>query len=242
MQIIGWDSAVQEVNNGLIRAELSDNGIIITGIWEQHSRLIEILSEWINRDTQTLLAIDSPLGWPEIFAKKLCSHQAGQPIGADPANFFKRQTDINIHQRFRKTPLEVSADRIARTAFFTLQRIGEIADRTGKTIDVVWDHKTDFATGMIEVYPAATLIANSINTSGYKNRENKKQRDRMLPDLTEKYQVKMATTADITAIEHNFDAFLCCLSGFDFLNGKCEPPPRLDEGIRKEGWTWVKNK
>ena len=45
----------------------------------------------------------------------------------------------------------------------------------------------------------------------------------------------------ITSIDHDFDAFVCCCAGADFVSGKCVPPPNYEKNIiTKEGWIWVK--
>lgn len=240
VQIIGWDSAVQEGNNGLVAAEYWDGRIRITDQWDHKVPLDEILQLWIGRSTQTLLAIDCPLGWPATFGTHLAGHQAGQPLAAHPLRFFKRLTDINIQERFGKIPLEVSADRIARTAFFTLGRLGKMGGNAGHQPGMLWDPEEEFSLGMIEVYPAAILLASGLKTSGYKNKMNDTVRSSLLREMTACYNVQIPADMNLISVEHDFDAFLCCLAGSDFLSGKCEGPPSVDEEIIKEGWTWIK--
>ena len=63
----------------------------------------------------------------------------------------------------------------------------------------------------VEVYPAATLRAHSINAKGYKRRSN-------LADA--------------------LDAVVCLAAGADFLRGLAMPPADLSLA-KQEGWIWV---
>jgi hypothetical protein len=61
-------------------------------------------------------AIDAPLGWPKPLAETLIDHRAGLPIETPANAMFRRTTDLFIQRKLKKTPLDVGADRIARTA------------------------------------------------------------------------------------------------------------------------------
>jgi hypothetical protein len=65
-------------------------------------------------------AIDAPFGWPEPFLEAVVAHQHGDgwPSGMDNprAPFERRATDRFVHRRAKKTPLSVSADKIASPA------------------------------------------------------------------------------------------------------------------------------
>jgi hypothetical protein len=61
-------------------------------------------------------AIDAPLGWPKPLAETLIDHRAGMPIETPANAMFRRTTDLFIQRKLKKTPLDVGADRIARTA------------------------------------------------------------------------------------------------------------------------------
>ena len=67
-----------------------------------------------------LLAIDTPLGWPVRLGCALTNHRAGEPIAADADRLFRRDTDRFIKLKLGKTPLDVGADQIARTAHTAL--------------------------------------------------------------------------------------------------------------------------
>ena len=91
---------------------------------------------------------------------------------------------------------------------------------------------------MIEVYPAATLIANFGNkkVKGYT-----KDPKLVFERLKEKYPMQNCEYPENNI--HNFDAFICCLAGFDFLKGQSYLYEIDKEStVKKEGWIWVKKK
>lgn len=65
-------------------------------------------------------AIDAPFGWPEPFLDALVAHQRGNGWPSridDPrAPYERRATDRFVHRHTKKTPLSVSADKIASPA------------------------------------------------------------------------------------------------------------------------------
>ena len=65
---------------------------------------------------RALVALDAPLGWPENFGKQLARHHAGQALSSKANEFVRRETDRFVKARIGQQPLDVGADRIARTA------------------------------------------------------------------------------------------------------------------------------
>jgi hypothetical protein len=159
-------------------------------------------------------------------------------LGDDDRSFFKRETDVDIAQRYKKIPLEVSADRIARTAFHTLRRLSNLRALLKRKMDIIWNPKDDFDLGFIEVYPASTLLANEVNIKGYKS--NEELRREIYGKIITNYNLTNERNIDIFKIEHDFDAFICCLAGFDFIENRSKSYRELNETIRKEGWIWTK--
>ena len=81
---------------------------------------------WIQDADHVLLAVDAPLGWPARLSPALAEHRAGDLITDDPALMFQRDTDRFIHQTLAKRPLDVGADRIARTAHAALRLLAMV--------------------------------------------------------------------------------------------------------------------
>jgi predicted RNase H-like nuclease len=130
-----------------------------TSLGRRQESIAQTIARWLPTDGRALLALDAPLGWPASLGKALADHQAGGPL-PDPANtLFRRETDRFIWQQTGKLPLDVGADRIARTAHAALALLQELRHLTGLSIPLAWE--PDFAADMaaIEVYPAGTLRA-----------------------------------------------------------------------------------
>jgi hypothetical protein len=239
MKIIGLDSAVQEKDNGLVLCEYNDtHEMILKDVWDHKQPLVVQICEWLKDRKKTLIGIDAPLGWPFQFSKGLQDHHAGMYLGDDAKAFFRRETDLDIAKRFHKTPLEVSADRIGRTAFMSLKRIREISERSHRKVSLVWNTRDDYDVGFIEVYPAATLLANKLDIKGYK--KNYEIRLKLLAELKSQCSKQGMDKIDIATIDHNFDAFICCLAVYDFLTGTCKAPEKITKRINKEGWIWTR--
>lgn len=237
MKIIGIDSAVQDKNIGMVLCEYINQQIHIKDKWDKAITFESQIEKWIDKN-KTILAVDSPLGWPKAFSKQLNDHLAGMTLGNDDKPFFKRQTDIDIALRFGKIPLEVSADRIARTAYHTLRRLGNLKTTITRNIEIIWSPTDDFDIGYIEVYPASTLLANKESIKGYK--QNEEQRKIIFENISKQYTIINEEVTNIFNIEHDFDAFICCLAGVDFLENRCKRYIELNDTIRKEGWIWTK--
>ncbi len=89
----------------------------------------------------------------------------------------------------------------------------------------------------IEVYPAATLRAHSINAKGYKKRSNLAERDAMI----ERLHSLAGFPENIEALRASadaLDAVVCLAAGADFLRGLALPPANLSLA-KQEGWIWV---
>jgi hypothetical protein len=141
VRLIGLDAAVDPRNNALSRGELrwTADGAPTLCVEElvaprNEDELHRTLVGWVLPGS-TVLCVDSPLGWPAELGSRLSAHVAGAELPGEPNDLFRRITDRDIHQRLGKTPLDVGADRIARTAHRTLARlarIGEAWNRDGR--------------------------------------------------------------------------------------------------------------
>jgi predicted RNase H-like nuclease len=238
--IIGIDCAVQDKRVGLARGFL-DQGQprvdqVVTGA--QVECVVSSIAEWTQPKMPTLIALDAPLGWPVGLGKELHIHLAGTPLQTKPNEMFRRLTDRVIKERVGKQPLDVGADRIARTAHAALELLGKLRKRTGQTIPLAWSPNLDNSAWAIEVYPAATLEACGLLSSGYKGKDRLAARQKLLQEL-ENY---LTLPGDRTLMLENddaLDAAVCALAAADFLRGECIQPTDI-ELAHKEGWIWVR--
>src|SRR5688572_20352600 len=130
MKIIGLDCATVDAKVGLALGVLGEGGLEI-----QHATLCTreraaatVVAGWLRdaQDDAVLIAIDAPLGWPKPLAETLINHSAGMQIETPANAIFRRTTDLFIQRTLKKTPLDVGADRIARTAYAALAILGNL--------------------------------------------------------------------------------------------------------------------
>jgi predicted nuclease with RNAse H fold len=184
-------------------------------------------------DTQALIAVDAPLGWPTALSQNLGTHRAGEKLEASKNALFRRTTDTRLRERGHQ-PLEIGADRIARAAVEALAVLSELRDQSELALPLAWNPQFAGA-AVIEVYPAATLRAHGLPNRSYKKIEQLNVRQEVALALDKQLLgIGKYIEAEIDA----FDACLCLLSARDFIAGRCEPPIILSEAER-EGWIWV---
>lgn len=243
--IIGIDCAVQDRKVGLALASYDgrEAGIerVVAGLKE--GAVVNMVADWISHHPPALLALDAPLGWPKGLRQALRGHKAGKPIRVEPDEMFRRETDLFVKSEFRKTPLDVGADRIARTAHRALELLHRLRARTGQEIPLAWKPSTISRTCAIEVYPAATLRAHGIEAQGYKQKDAWNARQSLLGQL----KGKLSLPGDPTSLKHlqsnddALDAAICVLAGVDFVRGEVIKPTASQAQVaKKEGWIWVK--
>lgn len=240
IRIIGVDCATDPANVGLARgwytAAHTEIEQITTGM--RNTPVAATIAGWLREDGPTLLALDSPLGWPEPIGRELALHRAGGPLGTPIDAMFRRATDRFIRERLGKQPMEVAADRIARTAHAALGLLESLRTITGRPITLAWG-AADLAghpgaIRAIEVYPAATLRAH-----GYRKGEHPRQTDEqtILALLAERLSLPQG--ADQIQSRHAIDAAACVLAGADFLSGAAPGPSDLSLAMI-EGWIWAR--
>jgi hypothetical protein len=187
---------------------------------------LSILVGWLERHDSALLALDAPLGWPTTLGHALSSPYAAEVLEPPPDDLFHRRTDTEIHNQLGKWPLEVGADRIARTAHAALKLLAELRHDTGRSISLAWDSPVLAGTWCIEVYPAATLASRNIRNG---------------PDCLQTFAstLQLPATSLLSISANARDAILCAIAGHDFLAGECIPPTDLSLA-KKEGWIWAR--
>jgi hypothetical protein len=151
---------------------------------------------------------------------------------------FRRDTDRYVEEVLGKRPLEVGADRIARTALSALRLLEDLRERLDDPIPLAWTEDDLPSISAIEVYPAATLRSRGLPSEGYKKKEDYEARERLLKAFTREVTIE-PDHSEILANDNIFDAMVCALAGTDFIMGRAiEPPDR--ELAKKEGWIWFK--
>jgi hypothetical protein len=186
------------------------------------------------------LALDSPLGWPDSLGRSLSTHLAGEFIDTPPDQLFRRQTDLFIKKKLGKQPLDVGADRIARTALASLRLLHEIREATKQEIPLAWTAGAQADAIAIEVYPAATLLARGLSSSRYKKREHEGERGSILQGLKREIVFEDFRHSEVAVKRADtLDAIVCVLAGVDFLTGRVFLPPS-DAVVRREGWIWAR--
>ena len=91
--LIGVDCATDPRNVGIARALWDGGGcrLEVVGVAATWQAITERVASWCT--SQTLIAIDAPLGWPAPLGQALVGHEAGAGIDAAPNALFRRATD-----------------------------------------------------------------------------------------------------------------------------------------------------
>lgn len=245
MLIFGIDCATKDNNIGYSIYDINANNFItVNSQGDKQTAIISDIKRFIDKH-KILLCFDSPLGWPSSFAKNLIKHNAGEYININQDEFFRRETDVLCEYLLGKRLYEVSADKIARTTFKTLQMINTIKS-TYSNLQMLWSCNQSFELGYIEVYPRSWLISefepSNISIEKYKGsaKENKLIRRTLITEIQKKGINLSTIQQQMIDSEHIFDSVLCCLNGLDFINNRCLDPSLIIDKAKKEGWIWFK--
>jgi hypothetical protein len=188
------------------------------------------------------VGIDSPFGWPAGFVRAVSEYAEREPWpDIDPDGLRYRLTDRLVRDKVKRSPLSVSSDRIAVTAWrcarlLTLARAGKkAADRTGRD-------------RVVEVYPGAALTRWGLDRRGYKasgNNERKlgqrSKREALVSELEQTAGwLQWRDDARDRCVESDdfFDAFVCALIARAAAVGLTVWPKKKKEwkAARAEGW------
>lgn len=239
--VVGVDAASDDAKIGLVLAEWGPDNARVHQVvlCERRRRPADVVCEWLAKARPpALIAIDAPLGWPVALAPALAAHRAGAEIASIPNEMFRRTTDRFIQKTIGKTPLDIGADRIARTAHAALALLAELRRRLGVPIPLAWSPHDMGEVSAIEVYPAATLLARGFRADGYKDRERVDERREIIRQLGNVIELP----SDVAILERSadaLDAVVCALTAKDFLNGEALPP-QDPASAEREGWIWVR--
>lgn len=240
-RVVGIDCATEDAKIGIALGWVTDGVLEIdrAHLCNKEQSAARTVAGWIKEHPEpTLIAVDAPLGWPSALSRDLQTHRAGTALTTEANNLFRRETDRVVKREVGKTPLDVGADRIARTAHAALQLLSDLATELGAPIPLVWEHTVLEGAGAIEVYPAATLASHGIRASGYKRPNQVEERKEILRALAEIAQLP----SDLSSFEASADALdaaVCLVAALDFLLGHAVPP--ADQQLaEQEGWIWVR--
>lgn len=241
--LIGIDCATDPKKMGFAKGVFSQGILSIEDVSCGEQDVASQLRRWISIDEPTLIAIDAPLGWPKALGDNLLCHMAGGEIDIDPNLLFRRETDRFIKKKTGKQPLDVGADRIARTAVSAIKILNKLRTLTGHPIPLAWTPMFG-ELGAIEVYPGATMQNRQLPNTGYKG--NKTTERAMRQEIVNKLPgwVKISKPEHLALLLDDadiLDAVICCIAGVDFLRGNSMPPEDFALA-KKEGWIWVIDK
>jgi predicted RNase H-like nuclease len=239
IQLIGLDVSTDDKKCGLARATVDGARVLVAEVCVPTAAdsAVSIIAQWLKATQSSILAIDAPLGWPGPLSAELLGHHAGEELRTTADLMFRRETDRIVYQMIGKQSLDVGADRIARTAHSAVQRIRDLRECTGLPLPLAWAPAEATPHRIIEVYPAATLIAHGIDASKYKEKAQLHARQRILARLREiGVVVESASLAEANA--DALDAIVCVVAASDFLRGNTKQPTSLQIALR-EGWIWL---
>lgn len=240
--IIGLDCATDDANVGVALGKWRDGALCVERV-TLCDRLAPaaVVGGWLGKaDEPVLLALDAPLGWPAPLARTLVRHRAGDELSAGADQMFRRLTDRAIHKNVGKTPLDVGADRIARTAHAALRFLGELRRAVSRPVPLAWSADALAGIAAIEVYPAATLSAHGIRSAGYKKPEHVAERREILDAL----RTRLSLPDDVGLLEGDadaLDAVVCLLAAKDFVEGQAVSPHDA-QLAEQEGWIWSRGR
>ena len=238
VRIIGIDCAVDPANTGLCRGDFSRGVLRITaGRSGADREPYLIAADWMDEETG-LIGMDAPLGWPSSLGRVLAGHQAGDPIDTRAHALFRRYTDDATAERTGKRPMDVGADRIARTAHAALKMLGRLREVSGQPVPLGWTPGAVTEYSVLETYPAAWLTVAGLPNRGYKRTDQRLVREKILASLPP--WVEFECEGEVFLEDADvLDALLCTLICTAYLTGEVVPPPpeKVDLTAR-EGWIW----
>jgi hypothetical protein len=244
--IIGVDCATQSNKVGLALGSMSKGLLTIDKAMKlgKSGSIANVVSSWIreNSTTKTLIAMDSPLGWPIKLGEELIAHTAGSSLSTEAHQMFRRRTDFFIKEQANKQSLDVGADRIARTAHAALRLIDEIKEQVGMSIPLAWNSELRHPISVIEVYPAVTLKSCQLLPAMSYKKESNGAREQIVDGLSEFMTLPAGDKQSIIDDDDILDAVACVLAGSHFINNESVGPATSEDRAlaEKEGWIWAK--
>ena len=242
-RIIGIDCAVNPADVGVAVGMLTGDRLVVEDAVQCAKTSVgDAVCKFAENHARILFAFDAPLGWPAALGAALTQHAAGEAIESIGHTLFRRHTDEVVKRETGRQPLDVGADRIARTAAAALTLLGEMRARLHAEILLAWSAPPEQEKCAIEVYPAATLSQRGLVPRAYKKAKHRENRMVLFDALAREADLHAVREVAATHADA-FDAAICVIAGADFLRGHCRTPktgelPRAN----REGWIWFREK
>lgn len=230
MRTVGIDLAAQPVNTGVCVVDWSDGcveSVAPNSTAGGDDELVDVMcATGVDK-----VGIDTPLGWPDDFVEAVVAHHSGArwPTIDDSADHRRRLrlrlTDTVVAATTGRTPMSVSADRIAVAAMRGALVQQLLVDRTGDPAVV---DRSGVSGLVAEVYPAAALAVWSLDPTGYKGTPAvaHDRRSVLLAAILDR--TGLTATADqcaaMTNSDHLLDAFICAVVAKAVFDGATAPP------------------
>jgi hypothetical protein len=239
VRIIAIDCATKPKRIGMCAGWARDGALFVEEVVGGAS--VESMSTWLAERADVaddvILGLDAPLGWPALMRDGLAQHRAGDWLPGEANNLFRRATDTFVHQSIGKLPLDVGADRIARTAHSALDLLHDVRAKSRHDFPVP-NHAFAGGSAAIETYPGGTLRSGPWNDRGYKGRDGPSIRANLLEELSGLVTIS-DMSPEILENDDMFDAIIAALGAVDYVAGRCFDP--YDASLAdREGWIWVR--
>ncbi len=242
VQLVGIDCAVDARKVGLASGSVENGRAVVKEITAPRSLedLVENAAAVVRESPASLIALDAPLGWPLGLAQAMARHSAGDPLGCTAHEMARRRTDDVVCRELGRRPLDVGADRIARTAHAALELLAKVRARAEVDVPLAWTPGVIRGAAAIEVYPAGTLASRGLDPRGYKKGPAARNaRARLTQAVRAELELSEQVAQAMVGSDHALDAALCVLAAADFLR-RDVLEPEDDARARREGWIWVR--
>lgn len=243
LRIAGIDCATDPSRVGLALGVADEVGVSLQEVvpCKRQNDILTIVADWVGLGSPIVLALDAPLGWPRLLGSSLPGHRAGESLDGPPDHLFARATDRFIAAKLRRAPLEVGANLIARTARWALLLLRGIRERTEQDLPLLCKQGHPPTSGVIEVYPAATLRSGfRLKLPRYSRTNDSEARGQLVDWLSSEMDLQ-GFRKDLVSSPHLLDAAVCVLAGGDFIARRCWTPED-SELAQKEGWIWARKR
>jgi predicted nuclease with RNAse H fold len=238
---VGIDWASQVANRAAVSLVHEAGRIVVKEVLAPADE--ERTAQLFDDATVDVVGVDTPFGWPAAFVAFVREWSVEGARGAPPPSesFRYRRTDV-LMRKGGKNPLSVSSDLISLATRAWL----EFAAARGLTRRFCAHVPTSARRPIIEVYPAATLLAVraevGLSDDAVKQfKRNAKRRRLSLSKLFTHFNVE-GDLKTLNASDHVADAFLAALSALialDAVPGWTTNAPPDDPTVRSEGWIYV---
>jgi predicted RNase H-like nuclease len=241
--VVGVDCAIEEERTGIACGRIAEDGTLeVTRVTlgTAGESATATIAGFIDRADRYVVAFDAPLGWPMGLGPTLSTHRAGERVAAPADHVFRRETERFVHHELGKSPHEVGADRIARTAHAALELLEAVRKRSKKPLPL--GERPGAESCAIEVLPQATLLSRGITASGYKGMAMSSRNARA--KILERLEHEITLGVHRAVLIENpdlLDALLCALAAADFAAGEALTPTNR-ELAAKEGWIWFRGR